>query len=105
MIRTADTARKIAALAPECCIRLYITACDDRDRQVKREGRNRMSAGYEKPDTTINCWASSGRILSMMFLVTSVSVPAPAEEASNWRAPGRSRNTSTTRSEGGEQYC
>jgi hypothetical protein len=66
MISTADGQKNCGS----CARVLYITACDDRDRQVKRGGRNRMSAGYEKPDTTINCWASSGRILSMMFLVS-----------------------------------
>jgi hypothetical protein len=48
------------------------------------------------PTLLISCWASSGRILSMMFLVTSVNIPAPAEAPSNWRAPSRSRNTSNT---------
>src|ERR1035438_3099673 len=33
-----------------------------------------------------------------MFLVMSVNTPAPAEAASNWRAPSRSRNTSNTTS-------
>src|SRR5579859_6419367 len=33
----------------------------------------------------------------MMFLVTNVNIPAPAEAASNWRAPIRSRDTSSTR--------
>jgi len=44
-----------------------------------------------------SCWASSGRILSMLFLVTSVNIPAPADAASNWSAPIRSRNASSTK--------
>jgi hypothetical protein len=32
----------------------------------------------------------------MLFLVTSVNIPAPADAASNWSAPIRSRNTSNT---------
>ena len=50
----------------------------------------------EARHTTISRWASSGRILSMRFLATSVNIPAPTEAVSNWRAPSRSRKTSNT---------